>query len=337
MREFDEYLGRLRAGLHLRRSRAEEVLAEVESHLEARAAQWERMGRSRREAAEAAMRGFGRPEAAAEELTMANQRHRLVGAFRGVFAFLLSLVGGVLAFGLLEGHAPCLTPVLRWLRAVPLSVRPTAVVLVTSVLAAPGGVLAGIVAGYRGWWLAGLPMVLGGVFWLVTAQWAGGVGALLVGAPITAACALLGSRALGRPSLARVVMQVCVALLVGGGLHALLLQAHDAVGFLAAVAVAELLVGLVILAGMWGGRLAQRQTLVWVSIACASSGMAIVRAAQQPFGSLDPQGTWTAIIIVQTIFGMIVAWHYRRSRVPAARERHELSVWSAGDPRRYEL
>jgi hypothetical protein len=303
--EFEGYLSRLRAGLHLGASRADELVAEAESHLEARAAQWERMGRTRQEAAEAAMYGFGEPEAIAQQLTRANQRHRLVGAFRSTAAFAIASASFILAFGLLDDSAPWLRPVLQWMQTVPAWVQPGAFVLATAVLSAPGAVLAGTIAGYRRWWLAALPMVLLGLLCLVTAQWCAAAASLVAGLGIVALCGFAGSRALGRPTLAAVLAPVCVALLVGFGLSELM-AIGDGVGLLAAVAVTELAAGLLGLVAMWASRRARRETLVWAAIGGAGSIPTMLLAVQHPLGALGPDGTWLAIIAAQTAFGAIV-------------------------------
>jgi hypothetical protein len=327
--EFEGYLNRLRAGLHLSASRADELVAEAESHLEARAAQWERMGRSRREAAEAAMQGFGEPEAIAQQLTRANQRHRLAGAFRSVLAFLLASAALLISLGLLDDAPPWLGPMLRWLRTVPVDLQPAAFMVVTAALAAPGGVLAGVIAGSRRWWLAALPGGLLGLLCLVTAQWWTAAAALGAGVPIIALCGFAGSRASGRPAAAAVLTALCVALLSAFGLSELLMIG-DAVGVLAAVAVLELATGLLGLVAMWASRRAQRETLVWGGVGCTGAVVAMLWAGWRPFGAFGPEGTWVAIITAQAVFGGIIAWHYHTSRRPMSERHREPEPRSVG-------
>ena len=68
MHEFEEYLKRIRSALNVGARRAEDICAEVRSHLEAAAGQLQQSGLSREEALGEAMRTFGEPHAIGRQL-----------------------------------------------------------------------------------------------------------------------------------------------------------------------------------------------------------------------------------------------------------------------------
>jgi hypothetical protein len=76
MSDLEAYLQRLRASLDVTPARAEVILAEARSHLEAKAAELEEAGLSRPEAVQAAVREFGDASRTGRLLTRANGRHR---------------------------------------------------------------------------------------------------------------------------------------------------------------------------------------------------------------------------------------------------------------------
>ena len=68
MHEFEDYLNRLASELNVSPRRAEEICAEMRSHLEATADQLQQSGLSREEALGEAMRIFGAPRAIGHQL-----------------------------------------------------------------------------------------------------------------------------------------------------------------------------------------------------------------------------------------------------------------------------
>jgi amphi-Trp domain-containing protein len=68
MHEFEEYLKRLASELNVSPRRAEEICAELRSHLEATAEQLQQSGLSREEALAEATRIFGEPRAIGQQL-----------------------------------------------------------------------------------------------------------------------------------------------------------------------------------------------------------------------------------------------------------------------------
>jgi len=68
MHEFEDYLKRLASQLNVSPRRAEEICAELRSHLEATAEQLQQSGVSREEALAEATRIFGEPRAIAQQL-----------------------------------------------------------------------------------------------------------------------------------------------------------------------------------------------------------------------------------------------------------------------------
>ena len=95
MPDFDGYLRRIRAGLRVNPPRAEEICAELRSHLEADAMQSQQTQLGSEEAANSAVRTLGDPDAIARELTRANYRHRMGGyemAKRSVIWTVLALL-----------------------------------------------------------------------------------------------------------------------------------------------------------------------------------------------------------------------------------------------------
>jgi hypothetical protein len=68
MHEFEEYLARIRSALSVGERRAQDICAEVKSHLEAAADRLQRSGLSRAEALAEAMRAFGEPHTIGRQL-----------------------------------------------------------------------------------------------------------------------------------------------------------------------------------------------------------------------------------------------------------------------------
>jgi hypothetical protein len=76
MSDLEAYLQQLRASLDVTPARAEVIVSEARSHLEAKAAELEEAGLSRQEAVQAAVREFGDARRTGRLLTRANGRHR---------------------------------------------------------------------------------------------------------------------------------------------------------------------------------------------------------------------------------------------------------------------
>ena len=79
MREFDEYIARIRAGLHVDGRRADDICAELRSHLEAEVRRLQHTGLAHQDAVAAAIGRFGDPDGLAQNLAKANFRHRMRG------------------------------------------------------------------------------------------------------------------------------------------------------------------------------------------------------------------------------------------------------------------
>jgi hypothetical protein len=271
MSEFNAYLEKLGAALDVSPRRADEILAEARTHLEAKAAGLEAGGLSRAEAVREAIGSFGEAREMAERLTRANGKHQRAGIFWPTLAFALAFAGIVLAFGLIEGGSPLLQPLLQPLRALkpPIPTEEGQIVppalawnLVVQalmlLLMGPIAMLAGAVAGRRWWPLVGVPLALWGFVILLIETYPEnlvlGSAMVCVAAPLAALWGLLGLRLSERKDLSRRLAVSCLAYLALMGLHTLFLQAHDAVGFLAATMVA-LLVGVMVWLGFRRARL----------------------------------------------------------------------------------
>ena len=112
MSEFAGYLQRLRDELGVDPKRADEICAEVRTHLEARAAQLQESGLGPDDAAAEAVASFGDPTEIAQRLMRANRRHRSFSALR-IFVS-LALSGGVL-FVVIGGLSDAYRPLSEWL------------------------------------------------------------------------------------------------------------------------------------------------------------------------------------------------------------------------------
>jgi len=162
MRDFDDYLDRLRAALDVTPKRADEICKEVRSHLEARAKQLTATGLNAEAAAAEAVREFGEPKHMAAQLTQANSRHRgnLLGAVLGMVV--VCFTGYSLAF--LQRLNPWFREAREAMIGLLTNYTPLSQMEAGSLLGIlailPAAVLAGMLAGRRRWWIAAAPLVL---------------------------------------------------------------------------------------------------------------------------------------------------------------------------------
>jgi hypothetical protein len=324
MSEFDEYLERLHSALDLSRNRADEICAEVRTHLEARARQFRESGMGETAAAAEAVSSFGDAKQVAVRLAAANRRHRSAGAFRLVLAFAVAFGGMLVAFGLLEGDAPVISrltgPILeqRTLLGHVLSL------LVMVPLTAPAALLAGLLAGRQRWWIAGTPPALWGMLvvgllaienglgqraieWEQTAMGA----ALVLGCgPAVAALGFAGARLSEQRIGGWIVRVLGVGYLVVLGVMALLVQVHDMVGLLAVIAVGLLVLGVLGAAALWAGGRRWRRAAGASSAASAVCLLAMIRIVQltcQGFYSESQAArAWEWLIGVETFLAVII-------------------------------
>jgi hypothetical protein len=162
MSEIDAYLEQLRSRLEVAPTRAEEIVAEVRSHLEARAAQLRTSGMGDNEAAAEAVRNFGEPGHVAQDLLRANSRHRRQSMLRAIGAMAISLGAGFALAAVYGG------PESRNSLSVSIIMSITGlgwndagwVFMVIALL--PSALLTGIVGGRRFYWLASSPAL----FWM---------------------------------------------------------------------------------------------------------------------------------------------------------------------------
>ena len=99
MSDLDAYLAQLRTSLDVTPARAEVILAETLSHLEAKVAELQEAGASREEAVQAAIEEFGDPKTTGRALTQANGRHRAFRRIRRAVLLLCCVLIGVPAWG----------------------------------------------------------------------------------------------------------------------------------------------------------------------------------------------------------------------------------------------
>jgi len=93
MSECNAYLEKLRAALDVSPKRADEILAEARTHLEAKAAELQAGGLSRGDAVREAMEGFGEAGEMAGQLTRANGGGRAYWALRVALGVAVMLIG----------------------------------------------------------------------------------------------------------------------------------------------------------------------------------------------------------------------------------------------------
>ncbi len=163
MSDIERYLSELRSRLtELDPRRANEIINEARTHLEARATQLEAEGKSQEEACAEAVRTFGEPQRIAWELLQGNARHQRPDTLRALGSIVISL-GAAFAFAKLTG-----TPESReslsfrlFSSLTGLSFEYTGALLLVIALI-PAALLAGMVGGRRFWWLASIP----GLFWI---------------------------------------------------------------------------------------------------------------------------------------------------------------------------
>jgi ABC-type multidrug transport system fused ATPase/permease subunit len=218
MRDFDDYLERLRAALDVTPKRAHEIYREVRTHLEAKSRELMATGLSEAEAVQEAVRGFGEPRRVAARLTEANDKYRRANQFGAALGFMFVFATMFTApnvGALMTGTV------------LPLAKAQSLFQLLTML---PAAVLAGMVAGRRRWWVAGAAAVLWStafvmavfpVFrdrssWLpVKLHFIGDaidvidVIRTLMWGLVMAGCGYLGSRALGRGMVSWLVGVFC--------------------------------------------------------------------------------------------------------------------------------
>jgi hypothetical protein len=170
MSEIEGYLSRLRSHLDLPPERADEIVAEVRSHLQARAAELVAAGMSHDEATAEAVRTFGEPDQIARQLLQSNARHRRPQVLRALGAVAISLGSGF-ALAALYGSAESReAPSIRLMMSVTGLDWFNAGWLLLPLALIPPALLSGMAGGRRFWWLASAPALFWiGLCWVATA------------------------------------------------------------------------------------------------------------------------------------------------------------------------
>lgn len=164
MSDIERYLSELRSHLaDLDPGRAEEIVAEARSHLDARMAQLRSEGLGEDEAAATAVRGFGEPGPVAKRLRRANAGYQHVGPFRLLIAVQLGLAGSSLSTHLLARELTLPFDLAGLAARSALWVQ----VLVFGLIAGPAALLGGLAAGRSWWWLPAAPVAIMGFMWSV--------------------------------------------------------------------------------------------------------------------------------------------------------------------------
>jgi hypothetical protein len=230
MSEFNAYLKKLRAALDVSPQRADEIVAEARTHLEAKAAELEASGLNHGEAVQEAMASFGKAREMAEQLTQANGGGRTYWALRVALGVAVMLVG-LFAAAAAQNPSGTLLHSEEWL-ATRLLGNPSAHYGVTFqlplslLLMIPLAVLSGaIAAAGRPYSLAAaLPAVALGTVGLI----ADSQEPMIPLAPVLFAVVLvlwyfasLGARAAGSRSLRRRLLVPCAVLSLGAGIVAI--------------------------------------------------------------------------------------------------------------------
>jgi hypothetical protein len=229
MSEFNAYLEKLRAALDISPQRADEIIAETRTHLEAKAAELEASGLGRAEAVRQAMVSFGGVSEMAGQFTQANGGGRTYWALRAALGTAVMLTG-LFAAAAAQNPSGALLYSEEWL-ATRLLGNPFAYYGVTFqlplslLLMVPVAVLSGAIAAGRPYSLAAaLPaLALGAVGLIASSQ-----EPMIPLAPVLAAVVLvlwylasLGARAAGSRSLKRRLLVPCAVLSLGAAIVAL--------------------------------------------------------------------------------------------------------------------
>ncbi len=236
MSEIDDYLVQLRSHLgDLDPRRAEEIVAEARSHLEARAAELRSGGMPADEATARAVGAFGNPQQVGRDLLRGNARHRHPSTLRAVAALAVALAHVVALDRFMNspiGRDHLITGVIMPLTG--LGWGPAAALVEYGVFI-PVSILIGMIGGRRFWWIAAAPVVIGTVwFWAtvlfrlpphVEIHWGARLirfavhavprGALLAG------LGWLGSRLLTRRSFGLPIAVICASIVAALWLAAL--------------------------------------------------------------------------------------------------------------------
>lgn len=326
MSEFGAYLAQLRSHLDLDPKRADEVCAEVRSHLEARAAQLVAAGRSREDAAAEAARSFGEPSEVARGLTAANTRYRSLRVFRLICALALS-VGGL--FIVLGGLADAYQPLIGWLvRTGRLSTQ-TAFAVAIVALSVPGFVFAGMVVTRRDRWVPSLSPVLlvTGLCVVALREVAYGVEhvvrdalvwlAFLVGATALGLAVLLGSRLRFRGA-ARYAFGAGAGIYYAGISVAGLCSLLNAHGVLASLAVAEAVLAALALSALWD-RWHGMSRAFWAGLMLLAVCVTVMIVAATTrwayhLGYATSEAVWWSILVAETCVWVAFAGVYRLSQ-----------------------
>lgn len=166
MSDIDTYLTQLRAHLtDIHPKRADEIVAEARTHIEARAAQLCASGMSEEEASSEATRTFGDPSQVAQDLIQGNTRYRRPTALRAVGALVIAF-GSILILSFVVGAVFALSRAGTF--TLPAALDPERT---TRIVNWAGycciALLTGIVGGRRFWWIAALPAIVSLAFSLV--------------------------------------------------------------------------------------------------------------------------------------------------------------------------
>ena len=333
MSEFNGYLAELRSHLSdLDPKRAEEIIAEVRTHLEARAERLRGGGMNDDDATAAAAREFGDPQELAARLREANRGRRRVGPVRILLSVLVAIGGLLIAFSVAE-----VEPI--WLRAMDGALASRTPLgphhfdtIVMVLLIAPAAPLAGLLAGRRCCWLAAWPplawglllwvMILGDLVLVGSVSQSllrdEGVFSLILvffGGPLLAGLGLLGARLGMQRTTAIAVWAIGVTYLVVLGVVALSLQVHDLVGRLAIIGISGLILGLLAAALLW------QKGKPWRRAVLAAVGVCLIFAALMIASvNRDPQqqvAIWRRLIsgeaVLWTVALTAYLWHRSRT------------------------
>jgi len=318
MRDFEDYLAAIQAHLSVPGRRSQEIVAELRTHLQARAADLRNAGMDSGQAVDEAVRGFGDPTTLARRLAEANGGQGPVGPLRTLLSLLIAFAGLFIAFSLVEGEPELLQRIDR-AAAARSFLRPHDLgILAMILLCTPVAPLAGLLAGRR-WWLAATPPVVWGITlwgvilaelirkglplpkWALTTEGPYSLMLVFIAGPLLAALGWVGFRAAARRGQAATVGGVGVIYLVGFGLLSLLRQVHDLVGLLAIAGVAGLIVAVLGAALLWqkGDR--------WRRTALPGLGVCLVLLALM-IASITAdadQKVWIWLVVILTEMAML--------------------------------
>jgi len=324
MSEFNAYLDRLRGALDVSSQRADEILAEARTHLEAKAAELEAGGLSRAEAVRAAIADFGDAEPTAQALTRANGRHRGFSLFRLLLAVGVTAGATATVTGF-TGRGDYLDA-LGWAMAARWKVAFEDLAMLAMLVGLiPAALVAGAIGGRRGWWVAATPAIFWGFIGFPRMMLHGGPAAVLQYIVLWPALMVVVLGAMGRLGeaasvhrRARTWVIAVLAVYLAFGPVLVMPMLPDARFLIAAVVTVQITCLVLLVVAQREDLLTRRRLvrlgamgLMACGLAVGSTAWVAVLAAPAGMVALPPTRTWS-FMAVGTVFAVGAVLGYYR-------------------------